>query len=90
MVAVGLEIDHIVPLELGGAEEDWNCEGLCPDHHAQKTKADARAIAKARRIRKKEAGEGRPKKPIANRGWGNLTRGFDGKPKLKKKRLREA
>jgi 5-methylcytosine-specific restriction protein A len=34
------EVDHIVPLSKGGAEEDSNRQGLCPECHAEKTRAD--------------------------------------------------
>lgn len=46
-----LEIDHIVALELGGKDEDWNLQALCYDHHKQKTAQDVRLIAKAKRLR---------------------------------------
>jgi 5-methylcytosine-specific restriction endonuclease McrA len=84
----GLEIDHRIALELGGKEADENLWALCGPHHAQKTKLDAKLIAKARRIRKTEAGETRSKKPIQSRGFGDMSRGFDGKLKPKKNRLR--
>jgi 5-methylcytosine-specific restriction endonuclease McrA len=74
LVAEGLEIDHRIALELGG-KEDWsNLWGLCAPHHAQKTKLDAKLIAKARRIRKKDAGEGRVKKKIVSGGFGKSQR----------------
>lgn len=41
----GFELDHIVPLYLGGADEDENCQILCsgPDGcHAKKTAEDLR------------------------------------------------
>lgn len=59
-----LEIDHTVPLELGGADEDHNLRPLCTYHHKLKTKLDVAMIAKARRIRKRIAGETRPKRAI--------------------------
>lgn len=31
------EIDHIVPLAMGGTDTEDNVQGLCFDHHAQKT-----------------------------------------------------
>jgi hypothetical protein len=70
--ADSLEIDHTIPLELGGADEDHNLRPLCTYHHRMKTKLDVAMIAKARRIRKREAGETRPKRPIPPRvnAWG--------------------
>lgn len=53
----GLEVDHIVALGLGGRECDDNLETLCAVHHLQKTRQDARLIAKARRAGAKHRGE---------------------------------
>lgn len=50
------EIDHIVPLALGGAEADHNAEGLCAAHHAEKTARDIRMIAKAKRQQRADLG----------------------------------
>ncbi len=36
-VSRALEIDHIVPLHLGGAENDENRQALCRDCHAAKS-----------------------------------------------------
>lgn len=51
-----LEVDHIVALELGGKDADWNCETLCYGHHKQKTRVDQGLIAKARRRKAKHEG----------------------------------
>lgn len=48
----GLEIDHIIPRDLGGADHVDNYEPLCEPHHKAKTARDIKLIAKARRIRK--------------------------------------
>jgi 5-methylcytosine-specific restriction endonuclease McrA len=58
----GLEVDHIVPLALGGRDVDDNLETLCAAHHVQKTRLDARLIAKARRAGAKHRGEYPPSK----------------------------
>lgn len=50
------EIDHIVPLAMGGAEADGNCEGLCTAHHAEKTVRDIRVIRKAQRQQRAHLG----------------------------------
>ena len=74
-----VDVDHIIPLELGGADEDFNLEGLCKEHHRAKTNADLKRISKARRLRKKEAGEVRAKRPIQSRGFSTtLRRLFNG------------
>lgn len=65
--ADSLEIDHTIPLELGGADEDHNLRPLCTYHHRLKTKLDVAMIAKARRNRKREAGEKRNTKSIPTR-----------------------
>jgi len=36
-VSRGLEVDHITPLHLGGAESDDNRQSLCPECHEKKT-----------------------------------------------------
>jgi 5-methylcytosine-specific restriction endonuclease McrA len=75
------EWDHIIPLDLGGANAEANLMGLCTRHHKLKTARDMKAIAKARRIRKREAGETKAKRPIASRPLTHptLKRGFDNK-----------
>ncbi len=72
--------DHRIQLAHGGGQaiEAFEC------HHAEvcaalKTAADAKSRAKANRIRKREAGEKRPGRKIAGRGFDrSKTRGFDG------------
>lgn len=68
-IATGLEIDHVIALDLAGKDEDDNLAPLCEVHHAQKTRLDAKLIAKSRRLRKRESGI---KKPCTLKG-----RGFD-------------
>lgn len=51
------DIDHIVPIALGGNEFDiGNMQILCEDCHKLKTKIDIRKIAKIRRRIKAEQG----------------------------------
>jgi 5-methylcytosine-specific restriction protein A len=71
-----LQVDHIVPLALGGADKDWNCETLCHSHHLVKTKADVAAIAKAKRRQLKHIGQAPPPtQKLRSRGfpkrWGD-------------------
>ncbi|RAK52097.1 HNH endonuclease [Phenylobacterium deserti] len=47
-----LEIDHDIPLALGGSEEDGNLIVLCYAHHKDKTRQDIWQISKAKRQRK--------------------------------------
>jgi 5-methylcytosine-specific restriction endonuclease McrA len=64
-----LQLDHTIPLELGGADDDQNLKPLCVSCHKRKTALDVKMIAKARRIRKRDAGEGRMKRKIHSRGF---------------------
>lgn len=66
-VSDSLQIDHTIPLELGGADEDHNLKAICVSCHKRKTALDVKMIAKARRIRKRDAGEGRMKVKIPSR-----------------------
>ncbi len=73
------DVDHILPLWLGGSNREKNLEGLCPAHHAAKTKAEASLRAKAKRREQRDQGTRRPRQPIASRGFDKTqTRGFDG------------
>lgn len=75
------DIDHRIALELGGRHEIANWQPLCVDPcHRLKTKKDVKAIAKSRRIRKREAGETITRNPIRSRGFDkSRSRGFDGR-----------
>lgn len=65
-----LQVDHIVALALGGKNTDENLACLCPKHHARKTMADLKAIAKAKRRGLKHRGEFPPaKQKIKGRGF---------------------
>ncbi len=55
-----LEVDHIVPLALGGSDADWNCEAVCHAHHLEKTRVDVAIIAKAKRRQLKHTGQAPP------------------------------
>jgi 5-methylcytosine-specific restriction endonuclease McrA len=67
---LGLEVDHIIALGLGGRDADDNLQTLCEAHHRQKTQADARRIAKAKRAGAKHRGAFPPSKAkIRGRGF---------------------
>jgi 5-methylcytosine-specific restriction endonuclease McrA len=72
-ISDSLQIDHTIPIALGGVEEDHNLRPLCNYHHLQKTKLDVKMIAKAKRIIKRDAGEGRVKRKIPSRGFSKPT-----------------
>jgi len=38
-----VEVDHIVPIEQGGSDDDSNLQGLCHDCHAEKTADEQRS-----------------------------------------------
>jgi hypothetical protein len=79
------DVDHILPLWLGGSNREKNLEGLCPGHHATKTKAEASLRAKAKRREQRDQGTRRERKPIPSRGFDKRqTRGFNGKVRLRK------
>jgi len=55
------DIDHILPLALGGTNEPTNLQILCkPCHKAKTTQSDIPAIAKAKRRRAKHIGARSP------------------------------
>lgn len=59
------EIDHIVPLALGGADTDDNLQVLCSPCHSEKTtRRDVPAIAKTERIRARHLGALRAHRPM--------------------------
>jgi 5-methylcytosine-specific restriction endonuclease McrA len=64
------EVDHRVPLGLGGSEDDSNLEPLHIACHKTKTAADLRSIAKAKRIKAKHDGTYPPSgRRIRSRGF---------------------
>lgn len=41
LVSYGDELDHIMPLHLGGSNAEQNLEWLCREHHLEKSKSEA-------------------------------------------------
>lgn len=67
--------DHRIPDGLGGEPTLENCQVLCRSHHDTKTrKRDVPAIAKSKRIQKRNAGIRKPHRTIPGRK-------FDGTPR---------
>lgn len=61
-----LQLDHIIPLELGGVDDDANMQAICVADHRRKTALDMKAIAKLHRLQKKQG----PREPSRHfRKW---------------------
>jgi len=62
-IAGGLraEIDHIIPLIIGGQHREANLQLLCHECHAAKTVRDVKIKAKVARLRKRGLGFRKPR-----------------------------
>lgn len=81
--------EHVIALGLMGANDLANrslWRKPCSD--AKTYGKDLPAIAKAKRIEAREEGTRRPRKAIPGKGFGSVSRGFDGKVKITKKAAR--
>ena len=59
------EVDHIIPLALGGSDQPDNLQVLCAACHGSKTAtADAPALSKAKRMQARHLGAARSKAVI--------------------------
>lgn len=56
----GFDLDHHIPLEIGGDDTEANLRPLCRPCHRLKTKGDATDIAKAKRRRANHTGARAP------------------------------
>ena len=66
-----VEVDHILPCELGGTNDASNGRALCPSCHKAKTAEDIRRIRKADRQRDKASGAARKAPKMKSRGFEN-------------------
>lgn len=66
---IGFDLDHRIPLAIGGADEIENLVPLCTPCHRLKTKGDMGDIAKARRREAKHLGAHVPAQRIKSRGF---------------------
>lgn len=55
-----MHVEHVIPLAMGGADDLTNMQPAHVGCHAEKTKIDVRAIAKAKRVAAKHNGTWRP------------------------------
>lgn len=72
------EVEHPIPIAMGGSDDDAD---LRPAHvacHARKSKADATAIAKAKRVAAKHGGAYRPRSTLAGSRASPFKRRLDG------------
>ena len=77
------EVEHVIPLEISGDDSDGN---LAPAHvscHKVKTKADARDIAKCKRVKRKHEGAHRPKATLPGSRGSKWKRTVDGRTVLR-------
>lgn len=74
------EIDHPSTLWMGGPDEDDECRPLCEGCHKVKTKTDAKARAKVKRIHAREDGTRRERKKIPTRGFQKVNRPIPSRP----------
>lgn len=65
----GYDLDHHIPLEIGGDDSDDNLRPLCRPCHRLKTKGDATDIAKARRRQDRHTGTHTPAGSLQSRGF---------------------
>lgn len=62
---VAWEVDHVIPLALGGRDEMANLQVLCVPCHSGKTRRrDVPAIAKSARARARHVGAVRSRRPM--------------------------
>lgn len=67
------EIEHRIPLALGGTNDDENLYPALVEPHKGKTKLDVKAIAKCKRLEARENGSRRQRKPIPSRPFPKTT-----------------
>lgn len=63
------QIEHRIPLAMGGTNEDENLYPALVEPHKSKTKQDVKAIAKVKRIEARLNGTRRARKPIPSQGF---------------------
>lgn len=81
VVGKAWEVEHIIPLALGGADDESNWAPAHKACHAPKTAADVKAIAKAKRRRARHIGAKRSSsRPIDGSRASPWRKPFNGPP----------
>jgi 5-methylcytosine-specific restriction protein A len=79
------EIDHIVPLALGGDDTDVNLQVLCKACHGGKTtRQDKPRLAKAKRVRARHLGATQPQSIIPGSRMSPWRKRVDGRVERRK------
>lgn len=73
-VGNSFDVDHIIPLETGGKDDESNFQLLCKPCHKLKTKQDVKIISKVRSVRQKHEGAKVPKQSIKSAGFQKPTK----------------
>ena len=75
------DLDHVVPLGLGGLDDEINMRPAHEKCHARKTsRQDVPDIAKSERVHAKHTGAWRSRRPMLGSKASGWKLGFDGKP----------
>jgi len=80
---IGVDLDHTIPVALGGKNMTDNIKLLCRDCHYAKSKLDVKMIAKADRQGARSGQQKRRKEKTVKRGPRIESRGFDRRYKKK-------
>jgi 5-methylcytosine-specific restriction protein A len=74
------DVDHVIPLALGGRDQPDNMQVLCPPCHGGKThRIDVPAIAKTTRIRARHLGARASRRPLPGGRRSRWKRTIDGR-----------
>jgi hypothetical protein len=74
------EVDHVIPLALGGRDATDNMQVLCSPCHGGKTReCDVPAIAKTARIRARQSGAWRTRRPMQGGRQSQWKKTIDGR-----------
>lgn len=72
------EFAHLIADRMGGRPTLDNCAVWCRDCHRAETAREAAAIARQRRVEKREAGTKAPSRPMPGSTFFRTSRGLDG------------